>query len=642
MESALTLVLVLPLAGVFFGLLLGRRMPERVVGWIASLLVGSAFVSALLAVRGLTAAHPDAGGLRVVLFEWMRAGGFGVDAALWLDPLSGVMILMVTGVSFLIHVYSIGYMHGDEGYGRYFTYLNLFTFSMLLLVLGDSLALLFVGWEGVGLCSYLLIGFWFERDSAADAGNKAFIVNRIGDAAFIVGMLALVALFGTLDIQRILHEAPSVLTTGTATLVVLLLFFGATGKSAQIPLHIWLPDAMEGPTPVSALIHAATMVTAGVYLLARLAPLLLLTPVAMTVVAVVGGLTALVLGSVGLAQYDIKRVLAYSTISQLGFMFLAVGVGAFAVAIFHLVMHAFFKALLFMGAGSVMHAVDDRQDMREMGGLKDALPITHITMLAGALALAGIPVFAGFFSKDEILYEAWAGPNGSPLLWLLGAVTAVITALYIFRLVYLTFYGESRVPEGVRPHESPAIMTVPLIVLALLSTVGGFSGLPEVLGGGAWFQSYLGSAVGAAGHGAGATHGAAGAAAHGPAGLQLALMAASVLLALTGWLVARRWYAADPFPERPARAVPGLWGVLKQKFYFDEFYFLFVVSPLRGASKWFYRVLDVSGIDAAVRGAGSATAVLGRWVAGLQQGHVGSYALAVAAGTVLLLLFVII
>ncbi len=643
MGVALTLVLLLPLFGVAFGLLFGRRLPEKAVGWVSSLSIGGAFAAALVAVLNWTAISAEGTGIRVALFEWIATGSVRIDAALWLDSLSSVMILTVSGVSFIIHVYSIGYMHGDEGFGRFFTYLNLFTFAMLLLVLADSLALLFVGWEGVGLCSYLLIGFWFTRESAADAGRKAFVVNRIGDAAFIIGMLSLFTLFGTLDIQSILRDAPGQLAGQgpLAGLITLLLFIGAMGKSAQLPLHVWLPDAMEGPTPVSALIHAATMVTAGVYLVARMSPLYALAPTTLGIIATVGAITALIAGSIAVAQTDIKRVLAYSTISQLGFMFLALGVGAFAIGIFHLVTHAFFKALLFLGAGSVIHAVGSEQDMRAMGGLKASMPITHLTMLAGGLALAGIPIFAGFFSKDEILYEAWFGPYGSPVFWVAAAAAAVLTGFYIFRLLYLTFHGESRVAPGQQVHESPPVMTVPLIILAILATLGGLMGLPAVLGGGAWFQGFVGEATAQVGHGLEAAPEVA-EAAHAGTGAQLLLMAVSVLLALIGIMLARRWYRRpDPLPERPAAAAPGLWELLKQKFYFDEFYFLFVERPVQGASKWFFRIMDVEGIDGTVRGIGEATVGTARRVSSLQRGNVGGYALAVAVGAIILLVWLV-
>jgi len=643
--TALKLVLLFPLIGVVFGLSFGRRLPEKVVGWISSLCIGAAFVSALIAVTGFIGLGADGVGVSVRLFEWISTGPVHIDATLWLDQLSSVMILVVTGVGFLIHVYSIGYMHGDWGFGRFFTYMNLFTFAMLLLVLGDSLAMLFIGWEGVGLCSYLLIGFWFEKDSAADAGRKAFVVNRIGDAAFISGMLGIFALFGTLEIQEILHNSHEILAGGGAavTIITLLLFVGATGKSAQIPLHIWLPDAMEGPTPVSALIHAATMVTAGVYLVARMGVLFQMAPVTLVVVALVGALTAIVAGFIAIAQHDIKKVLAYSTVSQLGFMFLALGAGAFSVGIFHLMTHAFFKGLLFLGAGSVIHAMADKQDMREMGGLKKHLPITHATMLIAGLALAGIPFFSGFFSKDEILFEAWAGPNGHPLFWALGAIAAVLTGIYIFRLLYLTFWGTSRVPDDVHPHESPYTMTVPLMILAALAALGGFVGLPQVLGGGAWIQEFIGNATGAVSHAVEAVGGHAEEATHGNSGLQVVLMVVSVLLALTGYWIARKWYGREnPYPEVPETAAPGLWKAMRQKFYFDEFYFMVIGRPLQKASEWLYRVFDVKVIDGTVNGAGQVTTTLARWIAGLQVGHVGSYALAMAGGAIILMILLLI
>jgi len=643
--TALKLVLLFPLIGVVFGLTFGRRLPEKVVGWISSLCVGAAFVSAVIAVSGFLGLEHGEAGVSVVLFEWIATGPVHIDAALWLDQLSSVMILVVTGVGFLIHVYSIGYMHGDWGFGRFFTWMNLFTFAMLLLVLGDSLAMLFIGWEGVGLCSYLLIGFWFEKDSAADAGRKAFVVNRIGDAAFISGMLALFALFGTLNIQEIIHLSPEVFAVGgsAVTIITLLLFVGATGKSAQIPLHIWLPDAMEGPTPVSALIHAATMVTAGVYLVARMGSIFIMAPTTLAVVALVGALTAIVAGLIGIAQHDIKKVLAYSTVSQLGFMFLALGAGAFAVGIFHLMTHAFFKGLLFLGAGSVIHAMSDKQDMREMGGLRKKLPITHATMVIAGLALAGIPFFSGFFSKDEILYEAWAGPNGHPLFWVLGAIAAVLTGIYIFRLLYLTFWSKSRVPDDIHPHESPKVMTVPLMILAVLAAVGGFIGLPKVLGGGAWIQDFIGTATGAAAHGAEAVGELGAEAAHGGGGLQVILMVVSVLLALTGFWIARRWYGREePYPEVPEQAVPGLWKAMRQKFYFDEFYFLIIGKPLLKLSEWLYRFFDVKIIDGTVNGAGQVTNTLARWIAGLQVGHVGIYALALAGGAAILMILLLV
>jgi NADH-quinone oxidoreductase subunit L len=434
---------------------------------------------------------------QVIQFTWvaglpfhMANGHMAVFQADWgflLDPLSSVMILVVSGIGFLIHVYSTGYMAHDNGYYRFFGYLNLFVFFMLMLVLANNYLLLFVGWEGVGLCSYLLIGFYFDRKSAADAGKKAFVVNRVGDAGFILGMLLLTSILGTLrftDVNAALRGGQfpvEVAGFGVLSAISLLMFFGATGKSAQVPLYVWLPDAMEGPTPVSALIHAATMVTAGVYMVARSAALYELTPNTSTVVAVIGGFTAILAATIALVQNDIKRVLAYSTVSQLGYMFLALGVGAYWVAIFHLFTHAFFKALLFLGAGSVIHSVGGEQDMRRMGGLKNKIPITHWTMWVASLAIAGIPGLAGFFSKDEILWQAYSSPKGSTVLWFVGLATAALTAFYMWRLMNMTFYGKSRMTPEVEHHvhESPASMTVPLTVLAIGSVLAGWLGTPK-------------------------------------------------------------------------------------------------------------------------------------------------------------------
>src|SRR6202140_3594968 len=492
-----------PLLGAALMLFIGRRLPNSGVNVIC---VGSVFLSmtyAFGAVLQLIARPVAQRVVEVVLFDWVPAGAMHTTAgrlanfnAQWgmlLDPLSAVMLCVVTGVGFLIHVYSTGYMAHEGGYYRFFGYLNLFMFSMLILVLGNNLLLLFVGWEGVGLCSYLLIGFYFLRKSASDAGKKAFIANRVGDAGFLLGLFVLVGTLGTLRFTEI---APAIeaghfpIGSGVMTAIALLLFVGATGKSAQIPLYVWLPDAMEGPTPVSALIHAATMVTAGVYMITRMNVVFQLAPVALAAVATVGAVTAIYAASMGLVQHDIKRVLAYSTVSQLGYMFLALGVGAFTSGIFHLMTHAFFKALLFLGSGSVIHALGGEQDMRKMGGLWSKIPITAWTFLLATVAISGIPPLAGFVSKDAILAASF---NARPLLWGIGFVTAGMTAFYMFRLVFLTFFGESRVPHDVEHHihESPRSMTVPLMILALLSVAGGGVGWPESLGGSDHFAKFL-------------------------------------------------------------------------------------------------------------------------------------------------------
>ena len=556
---------------------------------------------------------------QVVQFTWLAglpfhmANGqlamFQADWGFLLDPLSSVMILVVTGVGFLIHVYSIGYMAHDNGYYRFFGYLNLFVFFMLMLVLANNYILLFVGWEGVGLCSYLLIGFYFHKKSAADAGKKAFIMNRVGDAGFILGMLLMMSVLGTVrftDVNALLRGGgfgPEMAGVGVLGAMSLLMFFGATGKSAQIPLYTWLPDAMEGPTPVSALIHAATMVTAGVYMVARSAALYQLTPVTSTVVAVVGTLTAILAASIALVQNDIKRVLAYSTVSQLGYMFLALGVGAYWVAIFHLFTHAFFKALLFLCSGSVIHALGGEQDMRRMGALKDKIPITHWTMWVGSLAISGIPFLAGFFSKDEILWQAYSSPQGSKLLWFVGLATAGLTAFYMWRLMNMTFYGKSHLaPEvGKHIHESPASMTVPLTLLAIGSVLAGWLGTPKLwnLPEGfraieRWLQPVFASAaVETAGEGAN------------NAPVEWMLMALSVAVAIIGIAIARYFYHRKPvIPDNIARTLSPLYTLLYNKWYVDEIYdFLFVNGLGKGGGR-VCGAFDRDVVDGAVNGAG--------------------------------------
>jgi NADH-quinone oxidoreductase subunit L len=560
---------------------------------------------------------------QVVQFTWLAglpfhmANGqlatFQADWGFLLDPLSSVMILVVTGVGFLIHVYSIGYMAHDNGYYRFFGYLNLFVFFMLMLVLANNYILLFVGWEGVGLCSYLLIGFYFHKKSAADAGKKAFIMNRVGDAGFILGMLLMMSVLGTVrftDVNALLRGGapsgpfgPEVAGVGVLSAMSLLMFFGATGKSAQIPLYTWLPDAMEGPTPVSALIHAATMVTAGVYMVARSAALYQLTPVTSTVVAVVGAVTAILAASIALVQNDIKRVLAYSTISQLGYMFLALGVGAYWVAIFHLFTHAFFKALLFLCSGSVIHALGGEQDMRRMGALKDKIPITHWTMWVGSLAIAGIPGLAGFFSKDEILWQAYSSPGGSKLLWFVGLATAGLTAFYMWRLMYMTFYGKSHLAPGVGKHihESPASMTAPLTLLAIGSVLAGWLGTPKLWNlpeGFRAFERWLEPAF------ASAAVEAAREGAHN-ASVEWILMALSVAVAIIGIAIARYFYHTRPsIPDTIERTFKPLYTLLYNKWYVDEIYdFLFVNGLGKGGGR-VCGAFDRDVVDGAVNGAG--------------------------------------
>ncbi len=627
--------LALPLAGFLFNGLLGRKIRSELVAAAAGCAaVGAGFVIACVNFFTLLGLPEGSRTLSITLFPWITAGGLHADAALQVDQLSVVMMLIVTGVGFLIHVYSAGYMHGDPGFRRFFAYLNLFIFSMLTLILADNFLLMFLGWEGVGLCSYLLIGFWydrnFEKGTTGDAAKKAFIVNRIGDLGFLTGMFLIYTTFGSLRFQTVFTQAAT-MTAGTPVmlLITLALFLGATGKSAQIPLFVWLPDAMAGPTPVSALIHAATMVTAGVYMVARCSVLYALAPVSMGVVAAVGAGTALFAATIGLVQNDIKKVLAYSTISQLGYMFLALGVGAFSAGIFHVMTHAFFKALLFLGSGAVIHAMHDEQDIRKMGGLAGSLPVTYRTFLVGTIAIAGIPPLAGFFSKDAITWEAFS--RGSWVLWLAGFAGAGLTALYMFRLVSLTFLGEKRWEKGVHPHEAPLSMTIPLVVLALLSAVGGFAGIPQSLGGsnafGHWLEPVFAPALEKLG----------------PAPAQgeiteYVLMGLSVAVALAGWYLARLWYVKrTEIPGTLVRKLPGAYGVLLNKYYVDEFYEGAVVKPVLGGSEsLLWKGLDVRVIDGIVNGVARALGAAGRGLRLIQTGVVQNYVLVFLAGVVLI------
>jgi len=615
---------------------------RKLVAFIGPAVVGVAFVVSLLSVIALAARSPHDRLFVQVLFPWIQAGGFSAPAALQLDPLSSVMILVVTGVGFLIHVYSVGYMSHEKAFARYFVYLNLFTFAMLVLVLGSNYLVMFVGWEGVGLCSYLLIGYWYEKKSASDAGKKAFIVNRVGDFGFILGLFLLFWTFGTVNYTEVFAKIPmlsasGVLTTETATAITLLFFIGAIGKSAQIPLYVWLPDAMEGPTPVSALIHAATMVTAGVYMVARSNALYLLSPVSMGVVAVIGAATAIFSATIGITQNDIKRVLAYSTVSQLGYMFLACGVGAFTAGIFHLMTHAFFKALLFLGSGSVIHALSGEQDMRKMGSLKKHLPITFTTMFIATLAIAGIPGLSGFFSKDEILWKAFSSPHGNIVLWAIGALAAGITAFYMFRLVFLTFFGASRMEPQVEKHvhESPGSMTVPLMLLAVFSVIGGWVGIPEVLGGHNYFEEWLAPVFA---HGAAAGHGAA----HHPVALELGLMAGSVAVALFGIGLAYYLYRVrTEKPEKIAGTVPRLYDVVYNKYYVDEIYDVVIVRRIVDGSVWLWRAFDAAFIDGIVNGVASLVRGTGDRLRRVQTGVVGNYAFSLLLGAVLIVGYIL-
>jgi len=626
--ALLRLIPALPLVGFLLAVGTGARA-RRLALVAAPATVGMAFVIALSAVVTLASA-PEGARLVDVVYPWIVAGPFHADLAFRIDALSAVMVLIVTGVGFLIHVYSIGYMAHDDDLPRFFAYLNLFMFAMLLLVLADNLLVLFVGWEGVGLCSYLLIGFWYEKDENAAAGKKAFIVNRIGDMGFVLGLLLLAwstaGAHGALSLD-IAHVEAHVadLGTSTATAIALLLLVGAAGKSAQLPLYVWLPDAMAGPTPVSALIHAATMVTAGIYMIARLHVVFLASPFALEVVAILGAVTALFAATIALVQTDIKKVLAYSTVSQLGFMVLALGVGAFSTAIFHVMTHAFFKALLFLGAGSVIHGMSGEQDVRQMGGLRKKMPVTWWTFLIGTLAIAGAPGFAGFFSKDEILAHTWGG--GHYLLCAVGALTAALTAFYMFRLLFLTFAGELRASEEVahHVHESPATMTIPLMVLALLSLVGGWVGLPEGWLWGPAFDRFLAPVTGHA-------H-----VAEGSAGVELALMIVTTVLAVAGATLAYVFYVRLPgLPMVLAWRLKPAYDLLSGKYWIDELYDATVVRPYVWASNLLWRA-DQVVIDGAVNGAATAVVVNGQLWRYVQDGNVQHYALVFLGGAVVLL-----
>jgi NADH-quinone oxidoreductase subunit L len=652
MLGSLWLIPMLCLAGAVLNLLLGAiRAPKPVVTVIGLGSVGAATIAAYAALwQYLVQPYSE---IIERYFTWISAGEISVNASLQLDPLSAVMTAFVTLVGFLIHVYSVGYMHEetDEGYARYFAYLNLFMFAMLLLVLGSNLPVLFVGWEGVGLCSYLLIGYYYEQKWCAAAGSKAFIVNRIGDLGFLLAIFTTFAVFGTVEFSEIFSvaaEHPAEYLSA-ATIIALLLFVGAIGKSAQIPLYVWLPDAMAGPTPVSALIHAATMVTAGVYIVARCNVFFRLSPTAMVVVGVVGGVTALFAATIGLVQNDIKKVLAYSTVSQLGYMFLAAGVGAFTAAIFHVVTHAFFKACLFLGSGAVIHANSGEQDMTKMGGLRKYLPTTYWTFVAATLAIAGIPLFAGFFSKDEILARTFAAGatdlNGYGdvyrVLWYLAVGGALLTGFYMFRVVYMTFHGSFRGGEETERHlhEAPKSMTTPLIILGVLSALGGFLGFPGQLfhrSGWNLIENFLHPVILPFGT---AVHAAAedvGHAAHGVTlGTEWLLVFVSVAVAVLGWLVARRFYVGEhafAVPRRLAERLPFIYRLVFNKYWIDELYDAVIVRPVHRLSIFLWRVVDELIIDTLfVNGAAFTIELSGDVLRFIQTGNVRNYALAVAA-----------
>jgi NADH-quinone oxidoreductase subunit L len=618
----------------------GKRLPKSVIAVLGS---GTVAVSFLIALRAFVAMLNTPETQLPILrdyFTWIQAGRFQAQFGFMLDHLSGLMILIVTGVGFLIHVYSAGYMSHEEGFYRYFAYLNLFVFFMLTLVLGNNYLLMFVGWEGVGLCSYLLIGFWFTRKSAVDAGKKAFIVNRVGDFGFILAVMLIFWTFDRIDFTgvfaRLSGNSPFAVeplgTVGVLTTIGLLLFLGAAGKSAQFPLYVWLPDAMEGPTPVSALIHAATMVTAGVYMVARSAPLYSRAPGALLVVAVVGAFTAIFAASIGLVQTDIKKVLAYSTVSQLGYMFLACGTGAYAAGVFHLMTHAFFKALLFLGAGSVIHGMGGVQDIGKMGGLRRHMPWTFGTFLIGTIAIAGIPPLAGFFSKDAILWGAWNYATYGKALWAVGVVAACFTSFYMFRLLILTFFGSPRYTKQDvhHVHESPASMLIPLVVLALFSIFAGLVGLPHVLHGDNRIERFLTPEANETKREPLAT-----------ASIELGLMAASTGAALTGAFLAYLFYYAKPeLPERLATKAHAMYSIVLNKYYVDEVYDAAIVRPMVETSREFlWKFVDVILIDGAVNGVGKLVRGSAGGLRHMQTGYVRTYVGWILLGGVLVVVW---
>jgi len=649
----LWIILALPLAGAAINGLLGKNWSKSIVNSVAIGSVALSFLAAAETVREFLQLPADQIPYVGTYFSWISSGSFQVDFALQVDQLTVVMLMVVTFVGMLIHIYSTGYMAHEGGYYRFFSYLNLFMFFMLTLVLGANLIVMFVGWEGVGLCSYLLIGFWFLKKSAADAGKKAFITTRIGDFGFTVGILMVFYTLKSVDFQTIfknlgiLQPSEAVLTT-----ICILLFTGAIGKSAQLPLYVWLPDAMEGPTPVSALIHAATMVTAGVYMVARLNPLFSRAPGAMLLVAIVGAVTAFYSATIGICQTDIKKVLAYSTVSQLGYMFLACGVGAYAAGIFHLMTHAFFKGLLFLAAGSVIHAMGGEQDMLKMGGLRKKIPVTYWTMLIATLAIAGIPGFAGFFSKDAILEAAKSASEGNPtifVLWLLGIFGAAITSFYMFRLIFLTFFGKPRYDEHkVHVHESPASMTVPLGILAFLSIFGGWFAAPKLLGGMDHFTNFLQPVFTAYAPAATSTAMAGSASAEATGGgmeLLHALLGWPVIVAVLGFALAWWLYIQSPeTPKKIAKSLGGLYTLVFNKYYVDEIYGFLIVRPLLWIStNVLWHTIDEGIIDGTLHGVARAARESGGQLRGLQSGNARSYAAWVVIGAVgfTVLLFVL-
>ena len=653
------LIPFLPLVGVLVNGLLGRRIEKAnksIIHWIGCGSVGLAFLVTFIIFIQMLRLEPDKRLYDYTWFTWMESGNFIVTVGYLIDPISMFMCMFVTGVGFLIHIYSIGYMWHDEGtYFRYFTYLNLFMFCMINLVLADNFLLMFLGWEGVGLCSYLLIAFWFGNKEFAIAGKKAFITNRIGDFFFAIGMLLLIVNLGKHGMWSIKYTDVfahvSLLSPDLITLICILFFLGCTAKSAQIPLYVWLPDAMAGPTPVSALIHAATMVTAGVYFVARCNILYTMSPLAMQAVAIVGALTAFFAATIALTHNDIKKVLAYSTVSQLGYMFMGLGVGAFAAGLFHVLTHSFFKALLFMCAGCVIHGMSGEQDMRYMGGLRKKMPVTFYTMVIATLALIGFPGFSGFFSKDEILWMAFSSPNGNFMLWLIGVLTAAMTAFYMFRLIFMTFFNECRASEEVRKHihEAPKSMTIPLIILAFLSVVGGYIGIPKALGGSNLVEHYLKPVIGLGkgklfqdATGTAITHGAEAAGHHFSHMIEYTLMAITTIIVFAGIFLAYTMYMKKrTIPEKLAEKHSLFYRLLLNKWYIDELYEWNVIKPLHTFSVFMWKIADVIIIDGLVNKTAQFFMWCGSMLRHIQTGYVQRYAITLVAGTVVIVMYYI-
>lgn len=598
-------------------------MSKGLSGTIASLSVLASFIVSVLVFMELQ--HAAEKSVAVNLFSWISSGTLSIPFEFLIDPLSALFLLIITGIGFLIHLYSVGYMHDDEGFSRFFTYLNLFIFFMLLLILGNNYLIMFVGWEGVGLCSYLLIGFWFRNTAYNNAARKAFVMNRIGDLGFLLGIILIFITFGSITYGEVFDKAGTV-SPAIVTSIALLLFIGAMGKSAQIPLYTWLPDAMAGPTPVSALIHAATMVTAGIYMIVRSNVLYSISEVASETVAIVGVITALFAATIGLFQNDIKKILAYSTVSQLGLMFLGLGVGAYSSAVFHVTTHAFFKALLFLGAGSVIHAMGGEQDIRKMGGLKGRIKITFITMLLGTIAISGIPPFSGFFSKDEILAHTY---EHSKVLWALGMIASILTAFYMFRLLFLTFFGKFRGTHDQEHHlhESPASMTIPLIVLAVLSVAGGLLGLPEFWHMPNWMAHHLDPLI---------IRKNPSLLSHSTEWMLMGLAVAGALAAI--YATYRVYMKSKVLPPEKEEQLKPWQRVLYNKYYVDELYDAIIRKPLDALSSVFHKFFDLEIIDGIVNGVGQTVKAVGSSIRYFQAGNIGFYIMSMTLGVVLILL----